>query len=73
MKAIRVHEFGSPEVMRLEEAPALKPGPRQVLVRVKAIGVNPVDAYIRSGTYAIQARLCHTLQVRMLLATWNRR
>ena len=42
MKAIRVHEFGEPKVMRLEDVPDPKPGPGQVLVRVKAAGVNPV-------------------------------
>jgi NADPH2:quinone reductase len=52
MKAIRVHEFGGPEVMRLEEVPDLQPGPGQLVVSVKAAGVNPVDAYIRSGQYA---------------------
>ena len=51
MKAIRVHEFGGPEALRLEEIADPKPGPGQVLVTVKAIGVNPVDAYIRSGGY----------------------
>lgn len=52
MQAIRVHECGGPEVMRLEEVPDLKPGPREVVVRVKAAGVNPVDTYIRAGAYA---------------------
>jgi NADPH2:quinone reductase len=50
MKAIRVHVFGGPEVMQLEETPDLHPGSRQVLVRVKAAGVNPTDTYTRSGT-----------------------
>jgi len=52
MKAIRVREFGPPEVMRMEETPDPSPGPGQVLVRVRAVGVNPVETYIRSGTYA---------------------
>ena len=51
MKAIRVYQFGEPDVMKLEEVPALKPGPGQVLVRIKAAGVNPVDTYIRAGMY----------------------
>lgn len=50
MKAIRVHEFGPPEVMRIEEIPDLQPGPGQVLIRVKAAGVNPTDTYTRAGT-----------------------
>ncbi|MDH4099993.1 MAG: NADPH:quinone reductase [Nitrospirota bacterium] len=51
MKAIRVHELGAPEVMRLEEVPDPKPAPTQVLIRVRAAGVNPVDTYIRAGMY----------------------
>ena len=60
MKAIRVHEFGGPEVMRLEEVPDPKAGQGQVLVRVKAAGVNPVDTYIRSGAYAAKPQLPYT-------------
>jgi NADPH2:quinone reductase len=52
MKAIRVHEFGEPDVLRLEEVPMPRPGPGQVLVRMHAVGVNPVETYIRAGTYA---------------------
>ena len=52
MKAIRAHEFGPPTVMRIEEITAPKPGAKQVLVAIKAAGVNPVDTYIRSGVYA---------------------
>lgn len=51
MRAIRVHEFGPPENMRLEEVPDPSPGPGQLLIRIKAVGVNPVDTYIRSGSY----------------------
>ncbi len=57
MKAIRVHEFGGPEVLRLEEVPEPKPGRGEVLIRVKAIGVNPVETYIRAGTYALKPDL----------------
>ncbi|HEX9820862.1 MAG TPA: NADPH:quinone reductase [Methylomirabilota bacterium] len=52
MKAIRVHKFGGPEVLQLDDVAEPTPGPGQVLVQVKAAGVNPVDTYIRSGTYA---------------------
>ena len=51
MKAIRVHEFGGPEALRLEEVADPQPAPGQVLVAVEAVGVNPVDTYIRSGGY----------------------
>ena len=51
MKAIRVKEFGGPEVMKLEEVPDPKPSGAQVVVRIRAAGVNPVDVYMRSGTY----------------------
>jgi NADPH2:quinone reductase len=54
MKAIRVHEFGEPEKMRFEEVPDPRSGPGQVLVKVHAVGVNPVDTYIRTGLYAIR-------------------
>lgn len=51
MKAIRIHTFGEPEVMKLEEIADPQPGPGQVVVRVHAVGVNPVETYIRSGIY----------------------
>ena len=51
MKAIRVHRFGGPEVLNLEDVPEPKAGPGQVVVRAKAVGVNPVDTYIRAGAY----------------------
>ena len=51
MKAIRVAEFGPPSVMKLVDVPRPSPGPGEVLVRVKAVGVNPVDTYIRNGAY----------------------
>lgn len=49
MKAIRVHKFGGPEVLQLEETREPKPGVTQVLIRARAIGVNPVETYLRSG------------------------
>ena len=60
MKAIRVHEFGGPEVLKLEDVPDLKPGPGQVVVRIHAAGVNPVETYIRTGTYASKPNLPYT-------------
>jgi len=60
MKAIRVHGFGGPEVLRLEEVPTPQPGPGEVLVRMHAIGVNPVETYIRAGKYARLPALPYT-------------
>lgn len=57
MHAIRVYAFGGPEVLKLDELPDPKPGPSQVLLRVHAAGVNPVDTYIRSGKYATLPKL----------------
>src|SRR5215468_4861808 len=50
MKAIRVSAYGGPSVLKLEEIPAPQPGASQVLVRNHAVGVNPVDTYLRSNT-----------------------
>jgi NADPH2:quinone reductase len=60
MKAIRVREFGGPEVLRLEEVPTPQAGSDQVIVRMHAIGVNPVETYIRAGTYARLPALPYT-------------
>ena len=60
MRALVVRAFGGPEVMTVEEVAAPVPAAGQVLVRVKAIGVNPVDTYIRSGTYARKPELPYT-------------
>ncbi|WP_395138157.1 NADPH:quinone reductase [Armatimonas sp.] len=51
MQAIRFHQFGGPEVLQLDEIPAPTLGPGEVLIAVKASGVNPVDTYIRAGIY----------------------
>jgi NADPH2:quinone reductase len=60
MKAILVREFGAPEVMKLEDVPTPKPGPGQVLVKIRAAGVNPYDTYMRAGVYAIKPPLPYT-------------
>ena len=60
MRAIRVREFGAPEVMRVEEGPEPEVGPGQVLVRLLAAGVNPVDTYIRAGAHARRPVLPYT-------------
>jgi NADPH:quinone reductase-like Zn-dependent oxidoreductase len=59
MKAVRVHEYGGPEVLKYEEAPRPTPGPGEVLVRIRAAGVNPMDWKVREG------RLRETLAYRM--------
>ena len=51
MKAIRVREFGGPEVLKIEDVPAPVPAAGEVVVRVKAAGINPYDTYIRAGAY----------------------
>jgi len=60
MKAIRVHQFGGPEVLQWEDVPDPKPDVKEILVRIHAAGVNPVDTYIRSGTYAHKPTLPYT-------------
>jgi NADPH:quinone reductase len=60
MKSIRVHQFGGPEVMKLGEVPNMQPSDGQVLVRIRAVGVNPVDTYIRAGTYDPKPTLPYT-------------
>jgi len=49
MKAVRVHEYGGPEVLRYEDAPRPQAGSGEVLIRVHASGVNPVDWKVRQG------------------------
>ena len=51
MKAVRIHEFGGPEVMRVEEVATPSPGPGQVLVKLAAAGLNYIDVYQRTGLY----------------------
>ena len=53
MNAIRVHRFGGPEVLALEEVPCPGPGEGQALVRIEAAGVNFIDIYQRLGQYPV--------------------
>jgi NADPH2:quinone reductase len=52
-KAIRIHEFGGPEVMRWESVEVAAPGPGEALVRHTAVGLNYIDVYHRSGLYPL--------------------
>lgn len=60
MKAIRVEQFGAPAVMQLTDVPAPRAGAGEVLVRLRAIGVNPVETYVRSGSSARKPPLPYT-------------
>jgi NADPH2:quinone reductase len=60
MRAVVAREFGGPEVLKVEEVPDPTVGPGQVLVAVRAIGVNPFDTYMRTGNYATRPPLPYT-------------
>ncbi len=53
MKAVRLHRFGGPEVLRFEDVPVPALNPGEVLVRARAVGVNPPDWYLRDGYTAV--------------------
>jgi len=55
-----VKEFGGPEVLQLEDVPTPQPGPGEVLMRIYATGINPVETYIRAGKYARLPKLPYT-------------
>ncbi|MHC2512051.1 NADPH:quinone reductase-like Zn-dependent oxidoreductase [Bradyrhizobium elkanii] len=61
MMAWRVHEFGSPEVMKFERVPRPEPSLGEALVKVAAAGVGPWDGWIRSGKSALPQPLPLTL------------
>jgi NADPH2:quinone reductase len=60
MKAIRINQFGAPEVMKLESINNPIPEKEQVLVQVKAAGVNPYETYMRAGKYDKKPALPYT-------------
>lgn len=51
MRAIRIHEFGGPDVLRYEEVPLPEPGPGEARIRIEAVGINYIDIYQRKGQY----------------------
>jgi NADPH:quinone reductase-like Zn-dependent oxidoreductase len=53
MKAIRIHRFGGPEVLELDDVPIPQPGTGELLVRIGAASVNPVDYKIRRSTVTV--------------------
>ena len=61
MKAVRIHRFGSPEVISIDEVPKPQPGPGEVVVRINAAGVGPWDAMIRRGESVLPQPLPLTL------------
>lgn len=61
MKAVRFHEYGAADVLRYEDAPDPEVGPGDVLIRVRAVGLNHVDIDMRNGTSRLPLNLPHTL------------
>jgi len=60
MKAIVVRKYGEPEVMKVEDVPAPQPKGAEILVKIEAAGVNPVDTYLRTGIHAHAPKLPYT-------------
>ena len=60
MKAILAHEFGGPEVLKYEDTSDPVAGQGEVVIDIKAAGINPADTYMRGGAYAIKPPLPYT-------------
>jgi NADPH:quinone reductase-like Zn-dependent oxidoreductase len=60
VRAVRLHEFGGPDQLRIEEVPTPEPGPGQALVKVAACGVNHLDLWLCEGTLPVKPKLPHT-------------
>lgn len=69
MKAIRQHEFGGPEVLLYEDAPIPELNPGEILVKVKAIGMNPPDWYLRDGYKMLPPEWQPTVSFPVILGT----
>jgi NADPH:quinone reductase-like Zn-dependent oxidoreductase len=69
MKAVRIHEFGGPEVLRYDDVAIPQPGPGEVLVRVAAVGVNPPDWYMREGMPGIPKEMLPPMDLPLVLGT----
>jgi NADPH2:quinone reductase len=57
-KAVRIHEYGGPEVLRWEDVPTPEPGPDEAVVRNEAVGLNYIDVYFRNGLYKVPSFPC---------------
>jgi NADPH:quinone reductase-like Zn-dependent oxidoreductase len=56
-RSVRIHEFGGPEVLRIEDVTVPEPGPGQVRLRVRAIGLNRTEVTLRTGRSAVKPQL----------------
>ncbi len=69
MRAVRLHEHGGPEVLRLDEVPIPEPRPGEVLVRVHAAGINPPDRYLRDGLTRMPGQAESTVRLPVIPGT----
>lgn len=60
MKGITIKKFGGPEVLEFEELESFQPDENQLMIKIEAAGINPVDTYIRNGTHAQKPDLPYT-------------